>query len=399
MLTQVLVDLKFNDLMARGGATTQLGVDLMERYAGALARSGETHALVNNFIREASKLTYDQGILETLTTINDYIQSQPVRWMLATSCEQILEGFTRDRYSRPAAKRAAVLLENEEEDLVRNIRAGALREVMYCESFRKIVNMVLGEITSVVYKEEYTMTHPVSFVEKVYDGVALCVAGKVICQDDEGNILPNYTRVSATFNILNRALHIGQLVLADHCLTTQYGRNKMVVCEQGKVKFNDEEMTSEVFREQARARVWMAGPQKQAEMNEIFEVVALASENFDHIVYLDHVNIYTTKVCSFAVLQYGESLLTFSINCTPFEFIGSALEVCDFIKEKLGADIGEDYTDLILRTETPEKTEDVKDEFRDRITALAAKYKDHPQYLEIVNAVAKDLAELSTEEE
>ena len=188
----MLNQLNFSSIVSSGSATTQLGVELMERYLGALQRNGESHILVNSFVKEASRLQYDAGIRESLEKVASFIGEQPIKWTLATRCESILDGATRDRHARPAATKASGLLELEEGELVSAIRAGALREVMHCEAFRSLANQVLGEIQTVVRTDEYTITHPLSYVEKAYDGIAVRVCGRNICQDDEYNLIPNY---------------------------------------------------------------------------------------------------------------------------------------------------------------------------------------------------------------
>lgn len=83
----MLNQLNFSSIVSSGSATTQLGVELMERYLGALQRNGESHILVNSFVKEASRLQYDAGIRESLEKVASFIGEQPIKWtwLLAAS--------------------------------------------------------------------------------------------------------------------------------------------------------------------------------------------------------------------------------------------------------------------------------------------------------------------------
>lgn len=387
----MLNQLNFSSIVSSGSATTQLGVELMERYLGALQRNGESHILVNSFVKEASRLQYDAGIRESLEKVANFIGEQPIKWTLATRCESILDGATRDRHARPAANKASGLLELEEGELVSAIRAGALREVMHCEAFRSLANQVLGEIQTVVRTDEYTITHPLSYVEKVYDGIAVRVCGRNICQDDEYNLIPNYQGVSASFLLLNEFIESGEAQIADHCITIRFNNNIFTICEAGKVRYNDEEMGVEQFRQQAQARLILSPANRKGALNRIFEAVALFAEHYDHVVYLDHVNIFTTPTgVSFAVIRYGEQLYAFGLRSFAFEIIGNALEVVEYIQQMTQVEVGTEYKDMLLAE--PTKEPEVKeDNLQARIQALTEKFKDHPKYLELLDELSKGI--------
>ena len=53
-------------------------------------------------------------------------------------------------------------------------------------------------------------------------------------------------------------------------------------------------MGVEQFRQQAQARLILSPANRKGVLNRIFEAVALFAEHYDHVVYLDHVNIFTT---------------------------------------------------------------------------------------------------------
>ena len=49
--------------------------------------------------------------------------------------------YSRDYLTRNAVKTVEPFLELNEEELVKNIKAGALKGVMYCEAFKNVINL------------------------------------------------------------------------------------------------------------------------------------------------------------------------------------------------------------------------------------------------------------------
>ena len=118
--------------------------------------------------------------------------------------------------------------------------------------------------------------------------------------------------------------------------------------------------------------------------------VALFAEHYDHVVYLDHVNIFTTPTgVSFAVIRYGEQLYAFGLRSFAFEIIGNALEVVEYIQQMTQVEVGTEYKDMLLAEPTPEPAKE--DNLQARIQALTEKFKDHPKYLELLDELSKEI--------
>ena len=136
---KVLIELGFNDIIAEAHAQTQTGAEVITKYQSYLMTNPESCGVVNQFVREAAQHRYDNGVNEALAIISDYIQSNKTSWALASACESVKNNGSKfNMLNRNAASQVEKLLEQDEENVVKYIRAGALKNVMFCESFRNI---------------------------------------------------------------------------------------------------------------------------------------------------------------------------------------------------------------------------------------------------------------------
>ena len=124
---------------------------------------------------------YDGGIAYLVSKIAEIINENKVSWQLATACEAINANRSSYNYlNRNAAQTVEKLLEQDEENVVKYIKAGASKNVMFCESFRNIANSVYTD-KQVVVTEEYTAVKPVSYVEENEGKRYFEVMGSIFC--------------------------------------------------------------------------------------------------------------------------------------------------------------------------------------------------------------------------
>ena len=118
MNKKILAEMDFSSLIAEANAQTQTGAELINKYKSFLMANESTCALVNNFVREASILRYDNGVNNVLETVADYINSNKTAWALTSACESIQNSTKSYNYlQRNAAKQVEKLLEMQEEDI------------------------------------------------------------------------------------------------------------------------------------------------------------------------------------------------------------------------------------------------------------------------------------------
>ena len=162
MNNKVLAELDFASILSESSAQTATGAELLRKYKSILIANESTHGLVNNFVKEASAHRYDNGVNEALEIVVDYINANKTVWALSTACESINANNSSYNYiNKNAAKQVEKLLEMNEEDVVKYIKAGALKNVMFCESFRNIAKQVYKDMPMVEEAADYTAIHPV----------------------------------------------------------------------------------------------------------------------------------------------------------------------------------------------------------------------------------------------
>ena len=166
MNVKILAGLEFASILNESAGQTQSGNDMLNKYKSFLMANNASCGLVNQFVKEAASLRFDNGVNAVLEQVSDYISSNKTSWALATACESINGNNASYNYlNRNAAKQVESLLEADEETVIKYIKAGALKNVMFCEAFRNIAKQVYADTPIVEATAEYTAVHPISLVE------------------------------------------------------------------------------------------------------------------------------------------------------------------------------------------------------------------------------------------
>ena len=143
MTNKILAELEFNRILNEAGAQTQTGAELINKFRVFLMSNEATCELVNAFIREAQNCRYDNGVNMVLEEVSNYILDNKTLWALASAVESVNRNtYSYNYLNRNAAKQVEKVLEMEEDEAVKYIKAGALKNVMYCEAFRNIIQQV-----------------------------------------------------------------------------------------------------------------------------------------------------------------------------------------------------------------------------------------------------------------
>ena len=415
---KVLVDLGFNNIVMESTAQTQTGAEVINRFQTYLMANAESCGVVNQFVREAAQHVYDNGVAEALTKVTDYIQANKTSWALASACESILANtLSRNMLNRNAAHQVEKLLEQEEENVVKYIRSGALKNVMFCESFRSIAKQVFAGEQIIEHKAEYKKITPVSLVETVTDGHCFVVAGKLYKTDDLQNVVEaNWNEVSNTFKVVESLLESNICEINESSITTTYNGAKFIISEAGSVtkKQGEEErqFTTEQFRDHARLMVMACNPRHRNTLAQVLEAIALTSENYDNIASLNHVGIYETANDRFMVIESNSTLFAtlLASNRHPVWTVNEdAISALSFIKGKTNVELGEEYK-AVVEAAMEHASEEQKAEvarqlkeneeksIKDRIAALTESFKNDPAKLAVLASLAADYASLSTAE-
>ena len=410
MTCKVLMGCDFTHLISEAQAQTQTGAELITKYRAHLMNNPESCALVNSFVKEAAAVRYDNGVNNVLEVLSDFINSNKTSWCLASACERINEDTTQRNYlNRNAAKQVANLLEMDEDNVVKYIRAGALKNVMFCEAFRSIAKQVFSDQPIVEQTAEYTKFTPASMVENVGDGNCFVAAGQLYMISEDGNISKaDWKQVSNTFKTVESLLESSICSIDKDNIYVKYNNKEYMIAESGKISIGEKKFTVEQFRDNTRLVLMTANPRRRNEVAGVLEAIAQVAENFERIVTMDNVAIYSTPNDRFLVIESGSQLyatLLQSNHSTGWTVNEDAVKVCEFVKKHTNTMISENYQDNIegaiekaseesraQMLEDLEKTNILS--IKERIELLTEKFKGDPTKLAVLSQLASEVASL-----
>ena len=439
MKNRILAELDFASILNESKAQTATGADLLRKYQSFLITNESTHNLVNAFVKEASVHTYDNGVNEALEIVSDYINMNKTIWALSSACENINSNKSSYNYiNKNAAKQVENLLEMNEDEVVKYIKAGALKNVMFCEAFRNIAKQVYKDSPMIEEAADYTAVHPVSMVENVGDGFLFEVNGTLYKMDLEKNVQESdWKAASNTFKTVSSLLESDMCKVDENTITIEYNKASYIISEAGKCekckagnaksidgcgdckpdakdtkdpeakKKVKESFTAEQLRENNRLVVMATAPRAKAQVASVLEAMALLVENYDSITNLDNVSVYSTKNDKFVVIEAGSNLyatLLQSNRHPKWTINENAVDALSFIKSKTNVSLGEKYNDLVaehiekVSEEEKDKIEqelkeNERNSYRERIAALTEKFKNDPTKLAVLSQLAAQITD------
>ena len=443
---KILANFDFASIISESMAQTQTGAEILNKYKSYLLVNEASCSLINSFVKEAAQCTYDNGVNDTLKTVADYISENKASWALASAVESINANTASHNYiNRNAAKQVEKLLEMEEAEVVRYVKSGALKNVMFCEAFRNIAKQIFKETPMVEAAADYTVKHPVSFVENVGDGLCFAVEGKIYKIDDDKNITEaSANEVSNTFRTISTILESQNTTIDEFGINVVAGTSVYTISEAGKcarckldkpgkyegdkLPVSDKDVTPDpdktddkeknkkkavkesfenvaALREHNRLALMTANPRHRNQFAALLEGIALIAENYDNIANMDTVSIYETKNDRFIVIEGANTLyasLLASRRHPAWTINENAVDALSFIKTKTNVNISENYADAVknhLEKASEVEQENIKQElheqqmqsYKERIEALTEKFKNDPTKLAVLSNIAQEL--------
>ena len=426
---KILAEFDFASIIGESMAQTQTGAELLSKYKSFLLVNEASCALINSFVKEAAIHTYDNGVNDALTQVADYISENKASWALATACEAINADTRSYNYiNRNAAKQVEKLLEMDEANVVKYVKSGALKNVMFCEAFRNIAKQIFKETPMVEATADYVVKHPVAFVENVGDGLCFAVEGKIYKIDDDKNITEAAANeVSNTFRTISTILESANTTIDEFGINVVAGNSVYTISEAGKCErckldkpgkyegdklpVSDKDVTPDpdktddkeknkkkavkesfenvaALREHNRLVLMTANPRHRNQFAALLEGIALIAENYDNIANMDTVSIYETKNDRFIVIEGANTLyasLLASRRHPAWTINENAVDALSFIKTKTNVNISENYADAVknhLEKASEVEQETIKQElheqkmqsYKERIEALTEKF-------------------------
>ena len=419
MIYKRLANLDFASILFESKTQTQSGSNFINKYQVYVMANPVTCSLVNNFVKEAQQFSYDNGVVAVSKKVCDYIAESKYSWLLASACEQINEQHSSYNYlNLNAAKQVEKLLETEEKDVVNYIKAGALKNVMFVENFRNIVKSVQQDIPVVEEYAEYTITHPISLVEKHDENVYFTVMGQLYSINEQHEVrqhnvnewnvvsndfrtitnllesnLINYNNDTFSYNCNNKFTY--SVSEAGKCVKEQNGKNVTLTVEQMRENNNLYIMSLPNSAQKQRTA-------------QVLEGMAKLCENYNNIALLNNVHIVESKNDKILLIESTENswaTLLKTNHSAQWSITKNIYEVCNFIKQKANIDLTQVFEEkieqAIEKTEGEEKEKIQESIKQDEITArkrkieqLTEKYKNDPTRLAVLSKIAQELSRI-----
>lgn len=420
-----MADIDFAMKVNEAFADTHTGESLLNKYRQYLLNNSVSCTLINNFISEARACYYDAGVKHLMDDVCEAINASKISWRLATACEAINANRSSYNYlNRNAANQVEKLLEQKEEDVVKYIKAGALKNVMFCESFRNIVNSVYTDRQSFV-TESYESFVPVSYVEVNEGKTYFEVLGKIYSIEDNKINEANAAEVSGDFLMISRLLESSnahfdantevltvEMPNAVYTIYEEEGckkckREVKKECKEGQCKESITFTNEGQIREHNRLVVGATNRQHQAYIAESLEAIARAFENFSNFTLMDNTKIVTSADDKFVIIENKENALAYCVSSshsTGWKVNTTIVEALDFIKKRTNLSLSKDFTanidEQIKKTEE-ENEKSIRESIendaiaarKNKVAELIEKFKDDPARLAVLSKIAESLSE------
>lgn len=420
MSVKLLNDLDFATKLNSSEAITEAGKEILKSYRAYMYTNAPTCGIINGFVLEASKCSFDTGLNNILESVKSFINEHNISWKLASACESINANNSNYNYiNKLGVEQVSKLLEMNENEVISYIKAGVLKNIQYIPEFRSICKEVYKQQITEEYAPNYTITNPISyvFVENgaqyfsVLGNTYKIVENKVseaVCENKEfvkiNSILNNFKSENDVIFIESNGTHGDKLRF-------EINENGLTFTRKGLGKELNESFDNAIkFKEYCNTLSKIMPMHEKLSFMNLSAMVSEVFESFENIVSLDNVKLMTTNnntVC--AIIEAKDN-----VNLTVFRNIkyGNSSQNYDYVIEALnqvikltGIDLKQMFEDRINEDtkkldpeaqEIKEQLEANKDAQFDirkkKIAMLAENYKNDPVKIMLLSKVAKDLS-------
>lgn len=419
MNISLIKGLQFAEKVNKFEPVTESGKQFIKQYRGYLYQNPANFSLVNNFISEARKFSYDTGIMSILESVLKFVTDNKISWKIGSVCESIESSTDPYNYiNKMGAKTAEKLLDMNESEVVQYIKAGALKSVQYIPEFREICKEVYG--TSHVDEQKtqtYSLTSPISYT-LVNENEQWFVINGYTYKISEGKVT-NENCEDETFNRINSLLPNFKMV--DEKL--QYSWQPSTIekpytftIDENSINFEYSSI-NESFNNVIDFRQFcdnfttvMLGANKNMFMN-IANNVATVQEAFGNICEIDCAKVLECADGSVANIVEGKDNINLtwvrSSQCKPQTVDEKFMsECCKDIRIMTGVNLTNVYENRIneeLKIQNPDEYHNIQEELREaknqkieerrnKIQMLAEQFKHDPAKLALLSTISKDLA-------
>ena len=425
MNVKLLKNLDFASKINGTEAVTEAGKEMLQNYRGYVYSNPVTCGIVNGFIQEAAKFSFDTGLVGILESVNSFIKEHSISWQLASACESINSNNSSYGYlSKLGVEQVDKLLDKEmnESEVIAYLKAGAMKNLTFIPEFRQILKNVYASSIQETVAPNYVVSTPVSYVivsesEGVKD-TYFKVLDKTFKRDKDNNISEAICD-DPKFNRINSLLE--SFTKNDDSIFVEYkgthGDVARFTINENSLVFTKGEIT-ETFATAADFKQYCDTVSKGMMFNEklnwmnFTSAVAEVFEANDTITALDNVNVLSTATGNVCTIVEGNNIVL-AVN-RSFN-AGTSTKSYDFMVEALkdvvrvsGIDLKGIYEGRIdedCKKADPEKYAEIKEQLaadkeaafnarRKKIAMLAEQFKNDPVKIALLNKAAKELSML-----
>lgn len=410
---KTLANLDFAGKLYEASLQTQTGKQFIGRYQAYCISNPVTCKIVNQFVQEAKNYLYDSGVASVYESIASVIADNKYSWAIASACERINEDNSKGNYlSRRAVEQVAPILEMDERGVVDYIKSGAFKSVMYVEAFRNIARSIYRDQPVVENKTNYSVTHPISVVEKTEKGIFFEVLGSIYKIVDSEIMEAEVNEVSNDFIYMCRLLESNNISLDNDKLVLNLGNRTYMVEKQGEciIKANDRDisLTVDQLRENSVSYLTTIPYSRSNNTASILESFAKIVENYNSVAILNNVSVVSTSNDKFMVIEHQGNAYAKMISTnhtSPWKVKDNIAKVCESVKKYTHVDLKENYSESIKNVVETVKDEEAQqmlesletdkmNERKQKIAELTERYKNDPVRLHILSQIASDLNNL-----
>lgn len=425
MNVKLLKNLDFASKINGTEAVTEAGKEMLQNYRGYVYSNPVTCGIVNGFIQEAAKFSFDTGLVGILESVNSFIKEHSISWQLASACESINSNNSSYGYlSKLGVEQVDKLLDKEmnESEVIAYLKAGAMKNLTFIPEFRQILKNVYASSIQETVAPNYVVSTPVSYVivsesEGAKD-TYFKVLDKTFKRDKDNNISeaicddPKFNRINS---LLDNFTKTDDSIFVEYKGT--HGDVARFTINENNLVFTKGEIT-ETFSTPADFKQYCDTVSKGMMFNEklnwmnFTSAVAEVFEANDTITALDNVNVLSTATGNVCTIVEGNNIVL-AVN-RSFN-AGTSTKSYDFMVEALkdvvrvsGIDLKGIYEGRInedCKKADPEKYAEIKEQLaadkeaafnarRKKIAMLAEQFKNDPVKIALLNKAAKELSML-----
>ena len=424
MNVKLLKDLDFVAKINECQAVSEAGKELVKNYKAYLFTNPASCGIVNGFVQEAQKYSFDTGLASILESVLGFIKENNISWQLASACESIENNKSTYNYiAKTGVEQVSKLLEMDESQVVSYIKSGALKGVQYIPEFRQVCKQVFKSAITEAIAPNYTLVNPISYVYENEEGDKYFeVLHKTYKTNKEQTKVSEAVCDDVKFRNINALL---ESFTNDEGTLSYAWKSGFDTCqvvikeaeEKTTLTFTKGQKIDETFEDATKFNEYCDTLSKALGMNErlqfmnITNAIGQVFEAMDHVFIMDCAKVLRTSTGVVCTIVESKDNVTMSVNASihngtytkDFEYMTEALKEVTAVS---GIDLKHIYEERInedVKKQNPDEYKNIQEELeaqktqqmdarKKKIAALAEQYKNDPAIIAVLNKAARDLA-------